>query len=391
MKKTIKLYCCILFTIIFFCIPHINVKAEESQEVIDEVVEQMGEYDFTEVQQFLNMQESDLGWNVSFEELMTSLVTGQWSSLLSQLGGAMKQALFAEVRMNSVLLGQIILLGVVGAVFSNFSNIFSSSQISETGFFVTYLLLFTCLVTSCLTGISLTSKVAENIFHFMQILLPSYFLAVAFAGGGVTAIALYEFTLIIISVMQWLIFKMLIPLTQVYILLVLTSQIAKEDMLSKLTDLIEQLIKWSLKTMIGVVLGFHMIQGMILPYVDSMTNASVQKVIGIIPGIGQGVNAATQIIVGSGVIIKNTIGASAIIILAGIVALPLIKMIVCIFLYQCSAAIMQPVCDKRAISCISSVVKGYKLLMQIMVTSVLLFVITIAVICSGSNASYFAM
>lgn len=368
-----------------------GAQEEPGEEVTEELLMQLDQYNFSEIQQILDQQKADTGLDLSFEDLMKKLISGQWSEFMEQLGQAIKDTLFSEVKLNTMLLGQIILLGIIGAIFTNFSQIFFSSQISETGFFVTYLLLFTCLVTSCLTGISVASQVVERIVQFMQALLPAYFMAVAFAGGGVSSLAVYEFTLLVIGAMQWLIFKILIPLTQVYILLIMTSQLAKEDMLSRLTDLIEQIIRWSLKTIIGVVLGFHLIQGMVLPFVDSMKNASLQRLIGIIPGVGPGVNAAAQMIVGSGVVIKNTIGAAAMVILGGLILMPLLKMAVCVFLYQCAAAIMQPVCDKRIISCISSVTKGYGLLIQIMITAVALFVITIAIVCSGSNASYYAM
>ncbi|MBP3393434.1 MAG: sporulation protein, partial [Lentisphaeria bacterium] len=41
--------------------------------------------------------------------------------------------------------GQLLALGLIGAVFAGFSDIFSGGQISETGFFLTYLIAF-CLM-----------------------------------------------------------------------------------------------------------------------------------------------------------------------------------------------------------------------------------------------------
>ena len=43
---------------------------------------------------------------------------------------------------------------------------------------------------------------------------------------------------------------------------------AKEALLSKLTELLEQAVVWSLRTD-GLVVGFHLIQAMILPYADA--------------------------------------------------------------------------------------------------------------------------
>ena len=50
----------------------------------------------------------------------------------------------------------------------------------------------------------------------------------------------------------------LLPMVKVYALLVMAGHIAKEDILSKLTELLSDVITWSLKTMVGIVLGFHL-------------------------------------------------------------------------------------------------------------------------------------
>ena len=245
--------------------------------------------------------------------------------------------------------------------------------------FVTYLLLFTFLTTSFFQSITIASDVVGKILDFMKVLMPTFFMAVAFAGGSVSSVAMYEFTLWIITAAQWLIGSGLIPLVRVYMILVLASHISKEEIISNLTELLEQIIGWGLKTLIGVVLGFHVIQGLVLPYVDSVKNSAVQKLIGLIPGIGQGASAVTQMILGSGVLIKNTMGMAAVIILLVIVAVPVMKLAVLMVLYRCVAAVLEPVCDKRLVSCVSAAAKGHKLLLNMVMAAALLLIITVAV------------
>ena len=54
-----------------------------------------------------------------------------------------------------------------------------------------------------------------------------------------------------------------------------------------------------------------------------------------------------QMVLGSGVLIKNTMGAAAVVVLAVISVVPVMKLTVLMIMYQCVAAVMQPVCDKR--------------------------------------------
>ena len=53
-------------------------------------------------------------------------------------------------------------------------------------------------------------------------------------------------------------------------------------------------------------------------------------------------------VLGSGVLIKNTMGAAGVTVLALIAFLPAAKLLTLALFYQAAGAIMQPVCDKAA-------------------------------------------
>lgn len=347
----------------------------------------MDEFDFSGIEEFVRERQD--GQGVGFREIMELLMAGDFGGLWNRAFGALKDELFSEIFSGGRFMGQILALGILGAVFTNFSDVFNGSQISETGFYVTYLLLFTMLMAGISQSIRVAADAVDEILTFMKVLMPSYFLVVAFAGGSVSAAAMYEFTLLVISAGQWLLGGVLIPAARVYLLLVFANHMAKEELLSKLTELTEQAIGWGMKTILGVVLGFHLIQGMVLPYVDSLKNGSVQKLVGMIPGVGQGAAAVTQMILGSGVLIKNTMGMAAVVILLVMTAVPVMKLAVLMLLYKCLAALMEPVCDKRLVKCVAAAARGHRMLLQIVATGASLLIITVAVVCAGTNVMYF--
>ncbi|EXG88318.1 stage III sporulation protein, SpoIIIAE family [Clostridium sp. ASBs410] len=391
MKRTaFFLLCLISLMLLFFCKDSLGAETSSGKEAsIPAENLDLDQYDLTDIQNFLDRSKENQGMNLSFKKLMKDLMDGKLNEVMGQVGKALKDLLVGEVRNSGHMMGQIMVLGIIGAVFSNFSSVFTGSQISETGFFVTYLLLFTYLAASFFTSVTITGNVVGQILDFTKVLMPAYFLAAAFAGSSASAAASYEFTLLVIVAAQWLLGQVLLALIRVYALLVMAGHIAKEEMLSKLTELLEQVVSWSLKTLVGVVLGFHLIQSMVLPYVDSMKTGAIQKLIGAIPGIGQGVNSVAQMVLGSGVLIKNTIGAAGIIILLILSVIPLIKLAVLMVLYQCVAALLQPVCDKRIVSCISEMAKGHKMLLSVAASAVILFVVTIALVCASTNVTYY--
>ena len=302
--------------------------------------------------------DTGLGQAITFSDLMEELLDGDAKGVGSLLVQAAKQALFREIASGSHMAGQLLALGMIGALFAGFSDIFSGGGISEAGFFMTYLAAFSVMAVSFLESAAIAGEVLEKQIAFMKVLIPSYFLVVAWSGAGVAAMAWHEMILFLIAAIQWLYGKILLPLVRIYILISMAGHMTKEDMFSKMTEFLKGGVTWGTRSLLAVVLGFQMIQGMVLPYADAAKTAGAQKVLQAIPGIGQGAEAVTKMVLGSAVLIKNTMGAAAALILISLSLLPIIKLTVLLLIYRGAAAVIQPVADKRLTACISSVADG---------------------------------
>ena len=152
---------------------------------------------------------------------------------------------------------RILLLVLAAAVFSNFAEVFENSQIGEVSFYMVYLLLFTILMNSYQQlGVSL-GKQLEWMTQFMKGLAPAYFVAVSAASGAVTASVFYQGVLLLVWLVEWLLLTLILPGANLYVLLCMVNHLSKEDMLSKMAELLETMINWSLKTMLGAVLGLY--------------------------------------------------------------------------------------------------------------------------------------
>ena len=225
---------------------------------------------------------------LSFWGLMKELMKGNLKGILGQTGMGLKNALFSQVDRGSQMLFQVAAIGLIGAVFTNVSSVFKAGQISDTGFFVTYLLLFTCLAASFSASLQVAAQVMEQILEFMKLLMPAYYMAVAFSGGSMSALALYECMMGAVTggtmAVQYR------PAVHGQDLCAHgTGQPCGEGaLLSRLTELLEQAVVWSLRTLTGLVVGFHLIQAMILPYADAAGQAGMKRLMEMIPGLGQG-------------------------------------------------------------------------------------------------------
>jgi stage III sporulation protein AE len=376
MKKTI-------FVIIFIvCVFGFTNKVQASE------YGDIDSYNFDDLQKILDTDLSNK--DMEFVDVVKGIISGDSENVFKNLFGNLKDSILAEITYNKDALVRVIIIAILAAFLTSLSAIVTNNQISETGFFITYMLLITILLAAFTVITNVASTVISQLLDFMRALIPSYFLAVGFAGGSLTSMAFYEITLVLITVVNYLFLYIIIPAINIYVVLLLINNVSKEDFISRLADLLKTIINWTLKTILGVVLGINVIQSMCLPIADSLKTTALKKAVTMIPGVGNATNAITQVLIGSGTLIKNGIGAAALVLIVVICITPVLKLCIFSIMYQGTAAIIQPISDKRIINCILSVSEGTKLLIRVVVTGAILFIITIAIICIATNVAYYS-
>ena len=322
---------------------------------------------------------------ISFKDLVQQMVLGDFKGLLENVLTYLKEQIFYELRSSKDILVQMIGIVVISAVFTNFSMAFSKTHIAETGFYLTYMLLFTLLLTSFITAVEVASGLMEHMIRFMSALVPVFCLAVTLTGNIQTGVWYHQVMVGLLTLTEWLITKGVVSLLHIYVLISMVNQLSKEDMLSKCAELIKTISLWITKTAFGVVLGLHFIQGLILPAFDSLKNGWVSRLTSAVPGVGDAMGSVFKTVIGSAVLVKNGVGTAGLIVLSMIVLLPMIKLGLMILMYMAAQAVVQPIADKRMIASIHTVSEGVTLLMKVEGMVFVLFFLSMAMMASASD------
>ena len=342
------------------------------------------ELDFSEVQQTVD---EILGGDFQFENTVLDLITGKQAFTLESF----LEALIAQAGNNweteKQILLSILILGIAASLFSSFATVFQNQQIAEVSFEITYMLLFLILLQVFTGAADLAVSVIGSLRQFMDALIPAYCLAVTMASGTTTAVVFYQFLLGLIYVLEWLIQEGLLGLIQVHVILVFINHLSKEEYLSQMSELVVKAVGWVLKSVLAVVIGYNAIQGIISPVIDSLKSTAFSRVAQMIPGIGNVAGSVTDVLLGSAVLIKNGIGAAALIVIVLLCMAPLLKLGLLVVILELAAALIQPVSDKRMTGCVAGVGDGIKLLFRAVFTVAVLFVITIVVVTVSVRGS----
>lgn len=337
-----------------------DINYDEIQEVIDDVLGQGNEFDFGKyIQKILNGEE-----DFSLEAIAKQLL----------------QSIKGEISANINTFGSLITISLLAALFTNLSMAFKNNHVAETGFYVTYLLMFGLLISSFIMASQIAAAAINSILEFMKALIPAYLLSVGFCSGTATSLVYYEAALGLIAIVDFIIIKVVIPMIDFYLVIMLANNLSKEDMLSRLAELLASAISWLLKSLLAIVIGFSAVKGLIVPVADQVKRTALFKASEAIPGIGDALGGVTETILGAAVLLKNAIGVAGLIVILIICAVPFIKLVLVTVVFKAGSAALQPISDKRFIECISASAKSSALLLQTVFTGAVLFLLAITIV-----------
>lgn len=337
-----------------------DIDYSEIQEVIDDVLGQGNEFDF--------------------QGYVLDMVNGKVPLNFSEIGKQLILSVKGELAANLSTFGSLITIALIAALFTNLSGAFKNNHVSETGYYITYLLLFSLLISSFIIASKIATDTLSSILSFMRALVPAYFLSVGFCSGATTSLVYYEAALMLITLVDFLIIKVVIPMINFYLVIMLANNLSKEDMLSKLAELFSTAISWLLKTMLAAVVGFNAIQGLIVPVADRVKRSALMRASEALPGVGDALSGVAETVLGASVLLKNSIGVAGLIVIITITSIPFLKLLMVTAVYKIGCAAIQPISDKRLTECVNASAKSAAMLLQSLFVGAVLFLLTITIV-----------
>ena len=366
----------ILFFILFFTsISVLTLQAQTTQKeegiditALSRKIDQLDEKDYPD-----------------FASIFQKLVSMQFTEAAQEIGQWMTGAVLQEIFSSKIFIGELAGILLFASVFSNISSAFQSYGVSDSGFLISYFLVFSIIFTNFTVMIAMFKDTVILLSSFLKVLLPVYTLAVSLSGNLSTGIVFYEYFMIVVLFLNWIFLNVFLPLLQYYFLLELISHFSQKQNISKLCEGLYFLLAKGIQIIFFLLFGFHLLETMIAPSFDSAKNSILNKMIGLIPGAGSIVQSVAGTAIGSSLVIKNAVGAAGILFLLIFLLLPLIKLVIYIFLYFLLSVVLEPIADERFILCINAAVKCGTLMIKVLCMSSVLFIVVIALTSLTTN------
>lgn len=324
-------------------------------------------------------------YHLSLSEILKRLTRGELLGAVQYMFEGTFGVLFQQITGLRDILLLLLLLGIGAAILTHFVEIFDKHQIADLAYYLMYLLfmliLFRCFKQCC----DITGEALENLVLFIRLMVPTYLLAVGVTIGATVAGAYSQLFTLVVYGTECILANWLYDLISVYVLLSMINGIWIEEKLKLLVDFIHKVICMALKGALGVVTGISIFQNLITPVVHTAQNTLLHKIVSAIPGVGDLSGGVMQLVLGSAIVIKNSIGVLLLLLLLMLCLSPLLKIFAIAWILRLAAALLGMISDKRLVRCTNNIGEGCMLLFRMLGSAMLLFIILISLIATGTN------
>ncbi|MCM1497778.1 MAG: stage III sporulation protein AE [Clostridium sp.] len=327
--------------------------------------------------------------DISFQDIYALFLTGDVDLAVSAVLESFYRNITGEVMQNRELLVRLIILVIIAAVFNNYSSIMKISYVGEQGFYITYLLIAVLLLQSFTLAYDLAEETVLYLKEIMECVMPAFCMSIVLCSGLTTSHMVNSMFLWMLAMIEKLLLVVILPAVRVYFLIVLLNQINTKDRFSKLAGLIRQAIQFLLKAIVTGIIGLNVMKSILVPVYENAKYNVLQKGLSMVPG-GASFSGLTTILLGAGVLIKNSVGITAVMILLVLGGVPLLKLLCFNLVYRIILALVQPISDNRILAGLQGAADSTEILVRATATSIVLSVLSIAIVILTTNVRMYS-
>ncbi|WP_026881315.1 stage III sporulation protein AE [Clostridium akagii] len=380
MKKVIVLI--ILFTIILW--PTVVQASQNNVNTDSQQVEQLYNYISNMRTKYELLKDLDIKEYV--EDIMKS---GDGKFSFKKLTGAIVSFAFRDVIADIKLMTMLLIICVMCALLTNLQRAFSSEKLSNIAYFACYSLIIIIIAKSFYIGVSEVKDAVKGIQDFMTALMPILLVLLATSGGAAQAAVMDPIIMVTITITATIFTDVILPLIIMSFVLQFVNNISEDYKIDKLAKLLKQSVLWIQGLCMTVFIGIVTIRGVSSKAIDEVTAKTAKFAVdNFVPVVGKALSDAISTVAGYSSLLKGAISSVGLIILVSVVAFPIIKVFILAFIHKLTAAIVQPISDKRVVNAINEAGDALILLAASLISISVMFFIIVAIIAScGNNVS----
>lgn len=385
--RKIIIFLSILIGFILFCPLSEQITYAEEQDII--VTNEEVNVRLNSLYDYINNIKTDVELMNELDPvsyIKSYLENGEGNISISKITGALVSLIFKEVKTVLQLAISLIVIGIICSLLKNLQSAFSTEGISQVAFYACYALLVVILSKSFIVSLDLAKGVILGITSFMSKLLPILVIMLGAAGSFTQAATMDPIILGATILIPKIYINIIIPLILMTFVLKFANNISTEPKLSNLCSMMKKSTIWIQGIILTIFIGLLTVRGISSSTIDAVTLKTTKFAVdNFVPIVGKSFSDAIASVAGYSLIIKNAVGSIGLIVLILIILYPVIKIVLASIIFKLSAAVLEPITDKRITNSISAAGESLVLILSCVLCVSLMFFILIAMMASAGK------
>ncbi|MEB3101448.1 stage III sporulation protein AE [Ferviditalea candida] len=320
--------------------------------------------------------------------LMDMILPGREGLSISTVMKGLLSYFLHEVLYNGKLLATIVILTVFSQILQTLQGAFERKAVSSVAYAITYTVMIIIAINSFSVAIGYAKSAITGMIDFMVAMIPLLLTLLASMGSVVSASILHPLIIFMIHTVGTLIYAVVFPLLFFSTVLHIVSSLNEKYKVTQLANLLRNVSVGLLGVFLTVFLGVITVQGATSGVTDGVTIRTAKYVAGnFVPIVGGLFSDAADTVISASLLVKNAIGLVGVIIIILLAAFPAVKILTLAFIYNLSAAVLQPLGESPITACLETIGKNMIYVFAALAAVGLMFFLAVTIIITAGNVS----
>ena len=362
---------------------------EMGEELGQNVDDLLGDIDFTPIQEMIDgfdANQSKMFSIGNIKDKITSIINGEQAIDYSTIMEVVLQALMQLVVQYVPMFALIVGIGIIASLLGQIKSRFNEKSTGDIVHFVCFCLIVVVMATSIKKLIHSTTSTLGSMQDIVNILFP-IILTLMTGIGAVSSVGVFQPVLAVMSnIVSMVIFKAVIPIFIFSFVLNVIGHLSNNVKLDKFNSFLSSLFKWLIGITFTIFFAVISIQGISAGSFDSVSLRTAKFTISsYVPVMGGYLSQGMDLILASGVLIKNSVGLVGILVIISTILSPILELVVFSLMLKAVSAILQPLNNNRITNFLHSTSKVITMLSTCIIAVGFMYFLTIGMCMASAN------
>lgn len=362
---------------------------EISEDLGESVDDLLNDIDFTPIEEVISEFDSNQVKMFSIsniKEKVQSIINGEqavdYSTMIEVILQVIMQLIVQYVPMFALIIG----IGIIASLLGQIKSKFAEKSTADIVHFVCFCLIVVVMATSIKRLISSTTDTLSNMESIINVIFP-IILTLMVGIGSVSSVGVFQPILAVMSnIISTVIFKAVIPIFIFSFVLNIIGHLSNNIKLDKFASFLNSLFKWIIGITFTIFFAVISIQGISAGAFDSVSLRTAKFTISsYVPIMGGYLSQGMDLILASGVLIKNSIGLVGILIIISSILSPILEIVVFSLMLKAVSAILQPLNNNRITNFLHTTSKNITMLSTCIIVVGFMYFLSVGMCMASAN------